>query len=251
MISLREAADCLGLGSDFSVVDDFFGFLNLPPSPGAAPPGLPADPTGAIVSVSLKEQMDALEGEIFHVNVIRVGSDLFSASDNDEVDYSIYRMRNIYAAIGIGIGRVKHYFITSADANGLDSPTKDKDLKDLTQIYSVPTDGIDLFIVNNMNIVDKNNNVTLGRSAVGGPCGDKDPVFGLSGSTCGLFGSEQTSRTAAHEIGHYLSLQHRNKEPMNLMCQSLNARSTRNSVKFDDGKQERRVRRHCFVSERC
>lgn len=251
MISLREAADCLGLGSDFSVVEDFFGFLNLPPSPGSLPPGLPADPTGAVVSVSLREQMDALEGEIFHVNIIRVGSDLFSASDNDEVDYSIYRMRNIYAAIGIGIGRVEHYFITSDEADGLDAPTKTRDLKDLTQIYSVPNDGIDLFIINNMNIVLKDGSTPTGRSAINGPCGDKDPVFGLSGSTCGLFGSEQTSRTAAHEVGHYLSLHHRQKEPMNLMCQSINARSIRNSVKFDDGKQERRVRRHCFVVEQC
>jgi hypothetical protein len=241
MISLREAADCLGLGSDFSVVDDFYGFLV----------GLPADPTGATVSISLRDQMDLLDGEIFHVNVIRVGSDLFSASDNDEVDYSIYRMRNIFAAIDVGIGRVEHYFITSADADGLDSPTKKKELTDLTQIYSVLNDGIDLFILNNLNIVDDDGFITLGRSAIGGPCGDKDPLFGMSGSVSGLWGSEQTSRTVSHELGHYLSLHHRNDEPMNLMCQSGSASSTRNSVRFDDEKQERRVRWHCFVSEHC
>ncbi|MEZ4670813.1 MAG: hypothetical protein R3E39_23150 [Anaerolineae bacterium] len=241
MLSLKDTAACLGMTGTISVLDDFYGFID---------PTLPPDPTGATVSVSLLRELNLLQGEYFHVNIIRVGSDQFTSSELDEVDYSVYRIRNIYATRGIGVGRVEHYVITTAEANGLDSPTKKSQLRKLTNEWTVPNNGIDFFLVHNMNI-PSGPGILLGYSNVNGPCGDKSPgILQLSGSTGGLWGSEQTSRTAAHELGHYMSLRHKNKVPTNLMCQSGNASSIRNSVNLTSD-QEDDVRDHCFVTDWC
>jgi hypothetical protein len=239
MPSLRELADCLGLGGDFSVLRDFYGFFR-----GVLPP----DPTGAQVSVSLKRELTRLQGQSFHLNVIAVGVENFTDAEDIEIDYSIYRIRNIYNQVSVGVGRVEHYAISIADANGLDSPTTKGQLEDLTNAWSVPNNGIDLFIPFNMNI-PSNGGMLLGRSAVDGPCGDKQ-AKGMSGSVSGLWGSEQTSRTVSHEVGHYLTLNHRNDEPDNLMCQSGKANSIRDSVELDDGQGDD-VKGHCFCNDHC
>lgn len=249
MPSILESAECIGVSGDFSVLRDFYGFFK-----GKLPP----DPTGAEVSVSLLREMNELAGEHFHLNIIQVGSDQFSdvsvngqPTEIDEIDYTIYRMRDIYAAIGVGVGRIEHYGITTAQANGLDSPTRQQQLEDLTNQWTVYNDGIDFFIVHNMNIVSRKGGITLGLSVVDGPCGDKVPEEGeMSGSTGGLWGGDQTSKTAAHEIGHYLSLNHRNKQPNNLMCQARFDNGPRTSIQLVSG-QEDKIRGHCFVKSWC
>lgn len=238
MASLRALADCIGIDGDFSVLRDFLGFAR-----GELPP----DPTGADVIVSLKRQCDRLDGEHFHLNVIAVGSDQFTDSDYVEIDYSIFKLRNIYDTVGLGIGRVEHWIVSTQDADGLDSPTSEDDLEDLTRSWTVPNDGIDVFIPHNMS-VPSNGGILLGLSPVGGPC-DKS-ANQMNAATCGLWGSEQTARTFAHEIGHYLALGHRNRQPRNLMCQSRKASSTRNSVILTSG-QGGRMDDHCFVDEGC
>jgi hypothetical protein len=187
--------------------------------------------------------------------VIKVGSDQFTTSDHNEIDYSIFKVRNIYRQVSLGVGRIRHWVISTADANGLDSPTTEGDLEDLTANWTVPNAGIDLFIPHNMNI-PSNTGMILGKSAVDGPC-DKD-AKGMTGATCGLWGSEQTARTFAHELGHYLGRSHNHgascptttAEQNNLMAQSRCALSTRNSTLLTSA-QGTNMRDHCSTKAGC
>jgi hypothetical protein len=236
--SIRSLASCIGITGEISVLADFFGFAR-----GELPP----DPTGADVQVSLKRQAERLQSDHFHLNVTAVGSDQFTDADYTEIDYSIYRLRNIYNQVALGVGRIQHWVVSTSEAGGLDSPTSEDDLEELTADWTVPNSGIDMFIPHNM-LVPSNGGRVLGRSPVDGPC-DKD-AKGMSGSTCGLWGSEQTARSFAHELGHYLGLGHRNNQPNNLMCQSSKASSIRDSVKLTAG-QGNTVRDHCAVHDGC
>jgi hypothetical protein len=229
----------MGLSGDLSVLGDFFGFFRR---------RVPPDPTGAQTQVSLKNQTQRLKGKHHHLNVIAVGVDQFTDNDDIEVDYAIYRLRTIWAQASLGVGRIQHWGVDTTDAGGLDTPTTKGELEDITDTWTVPNDGIDMFIPHNMS-VPSDGGVILGRSAVGGPCEDKDDK-GMNGSTAGLWGSEQTARTFAHELGHYLDLKHKNGSPDNLMCQSGKANSTRNSVDLTSG-QGSDMRDHCLVRGGC
>jgi hypothetical protein len=236
--SIRTLANCIGVTPPMSLLGDFFGFVRR---------RLPPDPTGATVQVSLLRQAQRLEGDHFHLNVIAVGSDQFTDNDYQEVDYSIFKLRNIYDQVSLGVGRIQHWDVSTAAANGLDMPTSDDDLEQLTADWTVPNDAIDMFMPHNMS-VSSDGGTVLGQSPEGGPC-DKDDK-GMTGSTCGLWGSEQTARSFAHEIGHYLGLGHRNDDHDNLMCQSGGANSIRDSVQLT-GDQGNTMRGHCFVKGGC
>lgn len=248
MTSLRQIANCIGVSKNFSVLRDFFGFFR-----GVLPP----DPTGTDVTISLRDQLGLLQGAHFHLNVIAVGVDNFNDNDDIQVDYSIFKIRNIYAQVNVGVGRIRHYAISVANAAGLDAPTTEGQLEELTEAWSVPNDGIDLFIPHDMNIAS-NGGILLGRSAVDGPCpGNKDDT-GMSGSVSGLWGSEQTARTVAHEVAHYQSLEHNHGDGCptttagqnNLMAQSRCALNTRNSIVLTDS-QGNDIRDHCMADHEC
>lgn len=252
MASIRDLAACIGvMDSDISVLFDFFGFIRST---------LPPDPTGAPVVVSLKRQVDRLEGLHFHVNVIRIGVEQFSDTDNQDIDYSIFKMRNIFDEAGIGVGRVQHWFVRNADDGGLDTPTTRGDLRQITQTWTVPNDGIDLFIPHNFSVFAGNGGQALGLSAIGGTCNNKDRQTGLTGSVVGLWGSDpvdgsdQTARTLSHELGHYLGLTHRNGRPTNLMCQSGNVQAAGVSIRNATDLIERQINNisnHCSVTSGC
>jgi reprolysin-like metallo-peptidase family M12B len=244
--SLRALASCIGITGPFSVLSDFYGFRRR---------RLPPDPTGVRVQVSLKDQIGLLRGRHFNLNVITVGSDQFTDADHIEIDYGLFKLRNVYRPVSLGVGRILHWIIPTTDAAGLDSPTTEGELEDLTADWTVRNDGIDLFIPHNMAI-PSNGGMILGKSAIDGPC-DKD-AKGMTGSTCGLWGSEQTARTMAHELGHYLGLSHNHGDACptttaaqnNLMAQSRCALSVRNSVLLT-ASQGTDMRDHCSTKGGC
>jgi len=225
----------------FSILSHFFGFFR-----GRIPP----DPTGITLKVSLKEQASLLQGKHYHLNIIAVGSDNFSPNDYIQIDYAIHKIRNIYSQVNIGVGRVEHYYILSSDADGLDSPTTEGELEEITEKWAVPNNGIDVFIPQNMN-VPSNNGVLGGKSPINGPCEDKESwKWWIESSVVGLWGSEQTARTFAHEVGHYLGVWNKNSDRDNLMCQSKKANSTRDSVVLWNSQGDN-MKDHCLVKPGC
>ncbi|MGH9163818.1 MAG: M12 family metallo-peptidase [Vicinamibacteraceae bacterium] len=244
MTSVRQLAACMGITRDFSILREFFGFFRG---------RLPSDPTGAAVVVSLRRQATRLRGRHHDLNCIAIGEDQFTDADDERIDYAIYRMRDIYDPASLGVARVHHFGVSTADADGLDSPTTRDDLEEITDRWSAANNGIDLFFPHNMNV-----DSVLGRSAVEGPCEDKDDK-GMNGSVSGLWGRDQTARTVSHEVGHYLGLEHNHDAGdcpasaagrRRLMAQSGCASNIRTSVELTSA-EAKEMRAHCLVRGGC
>ncbi len=63
----------------------------------------------------------------------------------------------------------------------------------------------------------------------------------------GLTGVATSSRSASHEVGHYLSLRHKQKDGWNLMCQTKYATApTATAVGFFESQRDD-VYDHCMV----
>jgi hypothetical protein len=239
MASLHQLAACIGIPKNFSVLGDFLGFFRRT---------LPPDPTGAAVAVSLLRQAKLLKGPHFNLNIIAIGVENFTDTEDIQTDYSVFKIRNIYAQVGVGVGRILYFQVTVADANGLDMPTTEDQLSEIGHKWVVNNDALDVATPFAMN-VPSNGGMTLGLSPQPGPCVEKDDK-GMNGSVVGLFGSEQTARTFAHEVGHNLGLGHKNSNPENLMCQSGSASSIRDSVILTSA-QGGDIKDHCLMKPSC
>jgi hypothetical protein len=237
--SIRQLAGCIGISGGFSILSDFLGFWGGK---------LPSDPTGAQVQISLVRQGRLLKGRHFNLNVIFIGSDNFTAADHDQIDYTIFKMRNIYNQVNVGVGRVAYFGVSHADAGGLDAPTTQDQLSDIGHRWAVQGDGLDIAVPVAMNVAS-NGGMILGLSPQPGPCTDKH-AKGMNGSVVGLFGKEQTARSFSHEIGHNLGLGHENSSPSNLMAQSSVASSIRDSVVLTAA-QGNTIIGHCLMKQGC
>jgi hypothetical protein len=235
MASLRQFAACIGVSAPFLVARDFFGLATgrCPQLAGAAP------------VLSVRDQIMALRGIHFHVNAIKVGSDLFTPSDFVEVDGAIHKARTIYKQVGVGIGRVRHFAIPVSLANGHEIIDNDDEAKTLTNEWTVHNNGLDVFIVRDYV------GSTIGRSPAPGSC-NKDDASDMTGSVVEISnGTQQTARSFAHEMGHYLGLGHENSKPENLMAQSSvpGVNTTTSVVLTAD--QGNTILKHCFMQLPC
>jgi hypothetical protein len=238
MTSVKDILSCIGAdtGGQASVLFHLFGFFRG---------RVPTDPVATTAQVSLLDHVKSLRGKHVHLNIIRVGIDNFTTAEVDRIDYAIFKARNIYRTVGLGIGRVEHWDVAAADAQGFDDLGSEGEAEDLTLAATAPNNGLDVFMVDNISNPD-----FVGLSPEGGPC-DKDDkdMNGVVGGEVNR-GADAVARTFAHEIGHYLGLGHRNGEPDNLMCQTSDANSIRNSVLLTDGQGDT-VRGHCSVQNGC
>jgi hypothetical protein len=253
MASIKEILTCIGVDTsrNTSVLVDLFGF---------ARGQVPTDPDpGVAAEVSVLQQVRGVQGQHIHLNVIRVGFDLIPAADADEaaekLDYAIYRIRNIYRQVDLGVGRVEHFEITSADANGRDNIGSLEEADELSDEFTVDNSGIDVFVV---RIIISNPDF-VGVSPRPGSCVKGSDEDGLVGGEIDRE-FEGVARTFAHEVGHFLNLPHNHgAEPdcpatdagkNNLMAQTRCAPSTRNSVLLTSG-QGNTMRGHCSVQDGC
>jgi hypothetical protein len=221
MASLKEMADCIGLGSDFSVLRDFYGYI-----------------TGAPQPLSLLKQIRLIQGKHVHFNLIRVGIESFTNGDEAEIDAAVQATRDFYATVNLGVGRVLRFFITTDEANGRDNIGSDSEAVDLTDEWTVDNNALDVFFVLTYATA------TIGYSAVDGSC-DKDGK-GMTGSVVAIEGSTNTTGfVLGHEVGHYLGLEHKDGSPGNLMFPSVP-----NGGNITNG-QGSTMRSHCFVRSGC
>ena len=248
--SVKSILNCIGVSTtqNVSILGHFFGFIRQ---------RVPTDPdTTVTAQVSVLQQVQQMKGKHIHINVIRVGFDAFSGTAADtaleKLDYAVYRTRNIYRPVSLGVGRVRHYFILTADANGGDDIGSENEADELSDDWSVPDSGIDAFVVRNISDSD-----FVGISPVGGSCNKPSKRDGLLAGEIGR-GYEAVSRTFAHEVGHFLGLKHNHGKNCptssasrnNLMAQTKCAISIRNSVLLDSG-QGSKMRGHCSVHNGC
>jgi hypothetical protein len=239
MASVTAMANCIGLDTSgsVSILGDLFGFFRA---------RVPADPCGSgPTRVSLLELVRSLQGSHFHLNVIRVGIDTFSDDQIDFIDAAVLRAREIYAAVDLGIGRIEHWDITAADADGKDNLDSEEAALELTSDWSVANDGLDVFIPLTF--------IYLGWSAIGGSC-NKSKTTALTGSILHVSRTaDGLARTFSHEVGHYLGLPHPpegEEGPLDLMTQTGDVSDICAAVELNTS-QGATVRSHCFVKSGC
>lgn len=185
MISLRKAAHCIGIAGPFSVIHDFFGFWGEGPRP-----------------LSLLVQLRRLQDKHVHLNVIATG--LLTEPDHAFLDEGLQAARGILSAAAIGIGRVEYYAIVGDERfDSRRALAVDKNLLDeLSDGWSVPNDGIDVFVPH--EVVGSTN----GRSPVGGSCDKSGKDSGLLVGASDRGWGPALGRTIAHELGHFFGLHH-------------------------------------------
>jgi len=243
MVSVRAALKYMGVdpSSSASILNSLFGFSRT---------RAPTDPV-TVSQVSLLNHLSSLKGKHIHLNIIRVGIDNATDADEDKIDYAIYKARNIFRTVNLGVGRIEHYWVSSQEANGKDDIGSADEAEELTHEWSVPNDGIDIFIVRNISAD------FIGISPAPGTCdkSDKD-MNGVIGGEINL-DAEELARTFTHEIGHYLGLKHPHgdncpsigaSERDKLMAQSRCANNTRTSVILSSAEGDT-IRGHCFVRD--
>jgi hypothetical protein len=168
-----------------------------------------------------------------NLNIIRVGSENFTAADETTINTAISTMKTIYATVGFSIPVVENWVIGLAQANGRDVIDNDDEAETLTDEWTVPNRSVDVFFVK-LYV-----GAVAGLSPVGGPC-DKD-AKGMDGSVVEMNGSI-TGQILAHEVGHYLGLSHVTGDSTNLMFPNVP-----NGAVLTAGQGDIMLR-HCFVT---
>lgn len=187
-VSIRNVcAGCLGETGTISLRSDLFGYIWG---------GIDRD-------LRVLQHIERIRGRSYNLCCFLVGHEpgfggTYTLAQAIHIQRSIDLAREIYAQAGLGIRRIYWRYIEDDDA-GPWLTVNGGQATDLTEAYSGPNDGIDIFWV--QTITDAG-----GWSNSDGPC-DKDDK-GRTGvvirSATGV--GDFTGVLLAHEIGHYLTL---------------------------------------------
>lgn len=211
-LSLRQiAGDQLGVSGTISVSTHVYGYV-FRDTDGSVFGALSGNDTlpgsGEPTTRSLKRHLQTISGQATDLVIILVGheGDFSGAVSRDQatkVQYAIQIARDLYAQADLGIRRITWQSISVADAGGYINIADRGEAQDLTDDWSGPDGGIDVFYVQTIGDA-------AGWSNVGGPC-DKTSKFDLSGTVIELSSGRRFAGIAlGHEVGHYLDLEHAN-----------------------------------------
>jgi hypothetical protein len=254
-LSVRQIAqNCLGATGDISVNSHVYGYI-FRDADGSVFGTLGGNDTfpgsGGARTRSLKRHLQTISGQATDLVVILVGheNDFSGAVSRDQVtkaQYAIQVARDLYAQVSLGIRRINWQRIPLGDADGYVDIADRDEAQDLTDDWSGPGGGIDVFLVQSIGDAG-------GWSNVDGPC-DKTSKFDLSGAVIELSGSRRfTGVLLGHEVGHYLGLKHTNSIT-NMMGADTNGDGigeiTSNSTNLTSG-QGSTMRSHCSVNGPC
>lgn len=222
MASLRKAAQCIGLTGPISVVHDFFGFRL----------GTPAG-----TSVSLSRQLQLLQGKHVHLNVIRTAP--FDDTLLARIDAALQIARDRYAPYSVGIGRIRHFHVPQG---GYEIVVSMEVAWELWDSWSAPGDGIDGFFTYMFGDPDAG-----GISPTDGSCDKDDKESGFLIGILDYPTNPGLGTAIAHELGHYLGLDHEDDLPENLMFPGYD----KNSPQTLDGGQVGAIKLHCAMRPGC
>ena len=182
MLSVKKGLQCIGKPNGQSIVSDLFGYVEVPKR------------------ISLRKQLELLQGTHYHVNVICVAQENFPSGSFKKICNALQVTREIYEKVNMGIGRIEWFNIDAGTAGNKAIIDDSNEAWSLTSDWTVANDGLDLFVVRDIIGAD-------GWSPLNGWC-DKNNL-GMTGSVVSLKGSDgNIANTFAHEMGHYLGLDH-------------------------------------------
>jgi hypothetical protein len=241
-LSLKAtAAGCLGLTPPFSVNTDVYGYL-FRDANGTIFGGTP-------MVRSLRQQLELMKGKAINLCIFLVGhendfSGVVTIGQVVSLQQAIQVIRDIYGQAPLGVRKLFWRRIGVAEAGNYTIITDKPEAIDLTDDFSGPNDGIDVFFV--QSILNAG-----GWSTTPGPC-DKDAKDEMTGAVVEL-SSGILGILTAHEVGHYLGLSHANTIT-NLMgvdsnndgIGELNSTSTNLT-----SSQASTMRGHCSVRSPC
>jgi hypothetical protein len=240
-ISVRTTCAALGVVPPLSVCRDVLGFTR-----GRVPTRLST--ARDVPAVSLRSYVGRLRDANFDVTLILAGSDAMTVADEQVIDYAVWRLREIYSEAGICVRLVHRDPRLVADSLGHDMVFTSDEIIDTGHDLTVDGDRLPVVLPADMNVTRTKNGkieTTLGQSPIKGPCGHRDEDG--QNSAVVMVNGEETARTLAHEIGHYLGCEHPATAGSDLMTQTGKAVSDAFEAVSIVASDRAKMRDHCAM----
>jgi hypothetical protein len=194
-LSVRQtASSCLGVSPPFSVNSHLYGYIFRDQN----------GTVGISQPRSVKRQLELMKGRAINICIFLVGhendfSGVVTPAQVIAVQQALQTVRDLYGQVNLGVRTLFWRRIGMDDVGDYTIITDRPEAVDLTDDFSGPNDGIDVFYV--QSILNAG-----GWSTTPGPC-DKDEKDEMTGAVIEL-SSGILGILTAHEVGHYLGLQH-------------------------------------------